>query len=566
MGAWLAWLRRRRGAWRRIRGRGPGRPSTPLDAASAEPPASVIPVGLEATPGIIRLYGQIGPRYPWFVTIVSVLGSFATLLTATIVNVAIPDIMGALGMTIDEAQTLVSAFLAAGTVTMLTTAWCIRAFGIANTYVFCISVFIASSVLGGVAATAETLFLARLLQGAASGVVTPLSMVLIAQVFPVAKRGMGMGLMGVGTVLAPALGPTIGGYLVDNLSWRWVFYMAIPFALVSVPFALALFPAREERGPRPPFDWLGLVLCSAFLTALLVALTQAQSEGWHDDRVVIASAVSVIALVGWVAWDTRVAQPLLELKLLRNGRFASAALVTFTVGVGLYGTTYVFPLFLQGVSRLIPTDAGLLMAPAGLAMAALFPLSGYLADRVSARGLVTVGLALVAWACWLMRDADAFTPILDMLVWYAIGRLGIALIFPGLNAAAVNALPLDLIPSGSGMINFVRQLGGALGVSALSFVLIERGAEHQLRAMETQTWDNSAMMELLRLAQEQLAYLGLVGYQAFEMSFTYVLAVVHAQSDMLGYRESFIALAAVLALSILPTWTMGPNRERAPGA
>ena len=555
--------------WRRLKafGRAPGptpaSAGAPVSAHDAPPTGSAVPPGLEATPGIIRLYEQVGPRYPWYVSIVSVLGSFATLLTATIVNVAIPDIMGSLGMTMDEAQTLVSAFLAAGTVTMLMTAWCIRAFGIAHTYVFCLCVFIASSVLGGIAATAETLFIARLLQGAASGVVTPLTMVLIAQVFPVSKRGMGMGLMGVGTVLAPALAPAIGGYLVDNLSWRWVFYMAIPFAAASLPFALALFPAREERGPRPPFDWAGLVLCSTFLTALLIALTEAQSEGWHDDRVVIALAVSVVALVAWVAWDVRAAQPLLNLRLLRNGRFASAALVTFTVGAGLYGSTYVFPLFLMEVSRLIPTDAGLSMAPAGFAMAAMFPLSGYLADRVSARSLVTVGLAMVAWACWLMRDADAFTPIVDMLGWYVIGRLGMALIFPGLNAAAVNALPLELIPAGSGMINFLRQLGGALGVSALSFVLIERSAEHQLRVMETQTWDNSAMMELMRLVQEQLAYVGLVGYQAFETSFTYVLAVVNTQSDMLGYRESFIALAAVLALSILPTWTMGPNRSLA---
>ena len=555
--------------WRRLKAFGrapaptPASAAAPVSAPDVPPTGSPVPPGLEATPGIIRLYEQVGPRYPWYVSIVSVLGSFATLLTATIVNVAIPDIMGSLGMTMDEAQTLVSAFLAAGTVTMLMTAWCIRAFGIAHTYVFCLCVFIASSVLGGIAATAETLFIARLLQGAASGVVTPLTMVLIAQVFPVSKRGMGMGLMGVGTVLAPALAPAIGGYLVDNLSWRWVFYMAIPFAAASLPFALALFPAREERGPRPPFDWAGLVLCSTFLTALLIALTEAQSEGWHDDRVVIALAVSVVALVAWIAWDVRAAQPLLNLRLLRNGRFASAAFVTFTVGAGLYGSTYVFPLFLMEVSRLIPTDAGLSMAPAGFAMAAMFPLSGYLADRVSARSLVTVGLAMVAWACWLMRDADAFTPIVDMLGWYIIGRVGMALIFPGLNAAAVNALPLELIPAGSGMINFLRQFGGALGVSALSFVLIERSAEHQLRVMETQTWDNSAMMELMRLVQEQLAYVGLVGYQAFETSFTYVLAVVNTQSDMLGYRESFIALAAVLALSILPTWTMGPNRSLA---
>ena len=506
------------------------------------------------------MYERHGAGYPWWVTGISVLGSFATLLTATIINVAIPDIMGALGMTLDEAQTLVSAHLAAGTVTMLMTAWAIRAFGIASTYLFAMLLFAASSVMGGLATTSEILFASRLAQGAASGIIMPLSMVMVAQVFPVDRRGMAMGCMAVGTVLAPALGPTLGGYLVDNLSWRWVFFMAIPFAAVSLPLALVFFPRREESGPRPPFDWIGVFLCAVFLLALLTGLTEAQSEGFYDDRVTVALAVAAVSFVVWILWEARVPEPILDLRLFRNVRFLGAAIVTFTVGVALYGSTLIFPLFLQGVSGLIPTDAGLLMAPAGLVMAALFPLSGYLADRTSIRGLITLGLAVTAWSCWVMRGVDAFTPVLDMVIWYAVGRAGLALIFPGLNAAPMNALPLELIPNGAGMINFVRQLGGALGVNVLSFALIERTALHQSRAMETQTWDNSGMGELLRLVQEQLGHLGFVGYQGFEMSFSYVMAIVSGQGTMLGYRDSFVLIAIILLLSIVPVWMMGESR------
>ena len=239
----------------------------------------------------------------------SVLGSFATLLTATIINVAIPDIMGALGLTIDQAQNLVSAHLAAGTVTMLMTAWAIRAFGIVATYLFNMMLFAVSCIAGGLAMTGEILFLARLVQGAASGIIMPLSMIMIAQVFPVDRRGMAMGWMAVGTVLAPALGPTLGGYLVDNLSWRWVFFMAIPFAVVSLPLALVFFPTREERGPRPSFDWVGVFLCAVFLLSLLTALTEAQSEGWYDDRVTVAlggrSSASSRGSSGRRAWTNR---------------------------------------------------------------------------------------------------------------------------------------------------------------------------------------------------------------------------------------------------------------------
>ena len=396
--------------------------------------SSHIPEGLEATPGILALYEKYGARYPWWVILVSMTGAFATLLTGTIVNVAIPDIMGALGITIDQAQNIVTIFLAAGTVTMLMSPWCMRAFGIARTYVAALSVFAVSSALGGFATTGEAMVLARLVQGAAAGLVMPISMVLVAQVFPVHRRGMAMGVMSVGTVLAPALGPTIGGYLVDDLSWRWVFFIAIPFVAVSAPCATFLFPSREETGPKPSFDWTGAVLCSIFLVGLLTGLTEAQSEGWYDDRTLIPLAIGVVACALWILWETHAPEPMLDLRLLRHFGFVGAAIVTLTVGVGLYGSTYLFPLFLQQISMLVPTDSGLIMAPAGLAMAALFPLSGYLADRYSKRGIIAIGLVLVAWSSYLMKDADAFTPVATMVGWYVIGRVGLALIFPALNA------------------------------------------------------------------------------------------------------------------------------------
>lgn len=535
-----------------------------MSDGSDNAPPSVIPEGLQATPGILALYERHGSSYPWWVILVSMTGAFATLLTATIVNVAIPDIMGALGLTIDEAQTIITAFLAAGTVTMLMSAWCIRAFGIARTYVVSLLIFAVSSAMGGIAASSETMYLARLVQGAAAGLVMPISMVLVAQVFPVSRRGMAMGVMSVGTVLAPALGPTIGGYLVDHLSWRWVFYVAIPFVAVSVPFAMVLFPDREETGPKPPFDWTGTVLCSVFLVTLLTGLTEAQSEGWYDDRVVILLAVGVVSCVLWLVWETFAPEPMLDLRLLTNFGFVGAAIVTLTVGAGLYGSTYLFPLFLQQVSQLIPTDSGLIMAPAGLAMAAMFPLSGYLADRFSKRGLVAAGLLLVAWSSYLMKDADAFTPVATMVGWYVIGRVGLTLIFPALNAAAINALPLELIPGGSGMINFLRQLGGAFGVNLISFVLLNRTITHQSQSLETQTWDNSGMMELIRLVQEQYSYLGIIGYQGFELSFGYVMAIVSSQGSMLGYRDSFIVVAVILLLSVVPAWMLRPESSQEP--
>lgn len=521
-----------------------------------------VPEGLEASPGFIDKFRQIGPSYRWWAASVGMIGSFATLLSSTIVNVAIPDIMGALGMTLDEAQWLATAFLAAGTVTMLITAWCIRSFGTASTYVGAMLIFIAGSFLGAAADTTETLLIARVIQGAGAGIVTPIGMVVTAQVFPIQQRGMAMGLMGVGTILAPALGPTMGGYLVDHLSWRWVFIAAVPFVAVSLPMAKTFFPGRETTGPRPSFDWMGALLCSVFIVGLLVGLAEGQRHGWYHDPVIISLAVGAVAFVAWIGWEVFTPDPMLEPRLFLNPRFVAAAIVTFTVGVGLYGSTYVFPLFLQTVSGLIATDAGLLMAPAGLVMAVLFPLAGRLADLSSHRLMILIGLAIFALSNYPMTHADAFTPTMQMLMWYVVGRVGLAMIFPSLNAAAINPLPLSLIAQGSGAVNFLRQLGGAFGINLISLAMRDRMVMHYQGLNTTQDWENPTTQELMRLVILEFQHLGMVGYRGFEASFSYVMGILGAQSTMLAYRDSFYLIGAVFVISLIPALFIAGRRRQ----
>ena len=526
------------------------------------PGGRAVPEGVEASPGFLILYRKFGANYRWWASLVGMIGSFATLLTSTIVNIAIPDIMGALGMTLEEAQWLATTFLAAGTVTMLATAWFIRVYGIAATYIGAMLIFVASSGFGAAASTMEALLIARVVQGAAAGLAMPISMVVTAQVFPLQQRGFAMGLMGVGTILAPALGPTLGGYLVDHLSWRWVFIAAIPFVVISLPMARLFFPGRDSRGPIPPFDWLGALLCTMFIVALLIGLTEVQHEGWYDRRALISLALGLAALVAWIGWETYTPEPLLELRLFLNPRFVAAALVTFTVGIALYGSTYIFPLFLQQISRLIATEAGVLMAPAGLVMAALFPVAGRLADAFSHRAMILIGLALFAISIVPMAYADTLTPVLQMLLWYCLGRVGLALIFPSLNAAAINPLTVDLIPHGSGTINFLRQLGGAFGINFISLTMQARLATHVDDLNATQTWDNPATMEMMRLSMEQLRFFGLQGYQGFEMSFGYVLAVTGFQASTLSYRDGFLFVGLVTLVTLIPGLFIAGRRQQ----
>ncbi|MFT4677530.1 MAG: DHA2 family multidrug resistance protein [Patiriisocius sp.] len=521
---------------------------------------SRVPEGIEASPPILAMFELYGPNYVWFAVITSMLGSFATLLTGTIINVAIPEVMGAFGIGQDQAQWLSTGFLAAGTVTMLTTAWCTKAFGARATYIAAMLVFLAGSILGGLSPNPETLIFSRIVTGAAAGILGPLAMVINFQIFPARHRGFAMGLFGIGVVLAPALGPTLGGLLIDNYNWRYVFFLAIPFSMISVPLALMFMPSKQQGVAIPAFDWIGCVLISVFLVSLLTALTDGQSEGWKSDYIILLFSASFVSLVGFCNWEMNTPHPMLDIRIFMNPRFFAASVVTFVVGIGLYGSTYLLPLFLQTLQGIMPTDSGLLMLPAGLAMAAFFPIAGALSDRVQPRYVIMAGLILFVISSWLMRVVDINTPYTMILVWALIGRIGLALIFPSLNAASLASLPLDLLSQGSGAVNFLRQLGGAFGVNLLSIHLAQRTSEFSQQFTSTQI-SAPATLDLLVNVQD-LVFRDHFGFvMEFPASFGFLSSVIYTQALTLAYREGFILIAVVFLFSIIPTYFMHVERK-----
>lgn len=506
------------------------------------------------------MFELYGPGYTWFAVVTAMLASFATLLTATVINVAIPEIMGAFGIGQDEAQWLSTAFLASGSVTMLLMAWCVDAFGMRQTYVWSVLIFLFGSILGGFAPNLEILILARVIQGASAGVLGPIAMTLNYQIFPVDKRGFAMGIFGIGVVLAPALGPTVGGFLIDNYDWRYVFFLAVPFSLISIPLAMMFMPVREGEGPRPSFDWTGVALSSVFLVTLLTGLSDGQREGWYSDYIVLLFATSVISGTLFVWWENRIEKPMLNLALFANPRFVAASIVTLVIGVGLYGSTYLLPLFLQGLQGITPTDSGLLMLPAGLVMAAMFPVAGTLSDKIQPRYVIIAGLILFGLSNWFMRVVDFDTPFVHLLVWAIVGRIGLALLFPSLNAAALSSLPLHLLSQGSGAINFLRQLGGAFGVNTLSIFLARRTAQFSDQLATTQAPSPDTLL-VLRSVSEMLATQGYAFREQLALSMAYLSQTVYGQATAHAFRDGFYLVAIIFFVSIIPTWFMKVDRS-----
>ncbi|MBZ9566953.1 DHA2 family efflux MFS transporter permease subunit [Modicisalibacter tunisiensis] len=513
------------------------------------------------------LFARYGPAYRYWVTLTAMMGTISTVLTATIINVALPDIMGAFGMGQDTAQLLSTGFLAAMTGTMLLNAWLVDAVGQRATYLIAMGVFSAASILGGLA-TGETLLItARLLQGAAAGILQPLAMQVIFQVFPPERRGSAMGVYGIGVVLAPALGPTLGGLLVDSFSWRYVFFIALPFSLLGPFLALLFMPGRTHDGPIRRFDWLGFALLTVFLVTLLDGLSSGQREGWRSDAILVEFSVAIVSVVAFVVWEFRTATPLLNLGLFSRRVFSSAAVVAFIFGAGIYGSTYLIPLFVQTIQGYTPTRSGLLLMPAGFVLALVFPLAGRATDRTPPPLTMSLGLALFALSCFLMTAADTDTPFWTFAGWIVVGRIGLGLVLPSLNAGALAALPQTLLGQGSGAINFVRQLGGAFGVNGLSLLLSDSTQRYAQAFTAAQDGSHTGTTAFLQASTSLLAQSGLAAPERQAVAGRYLDQVIAVQSQMMGFRESFLSVALLFLAALLPTLLMaGAARRRAAAA
>lgn len=505
---------------------------------------------------IDRYFERYGPAYKWMATGSIMIATISVVLSTTIVNVAIPAVMGAFGISAVQAQWISTGFLAAMTATMLLADWANRAFGMRLTITVSMAVFLAGSVLGGLAPNETVLTLARVVQGAAAGVVQPLAMIMLFKVFPPDKRGAAMGVYGVGVVLAPALGPWIGGVLMDAFDWRFVFYLGLPFAGLAILLSNLFLPTREESGPIPGFDFVGVAILSVFLAVLLSTLSNAQRLGWDSNIILSGFTVSVASAIAFVAWELHTAKPMLDMRLFANFAFSSASVVAFIMGAGLFGSTYLLPVFVQQIQGMTPTQAGLLLMPSGFAMLLVFPIAGRLSDKVPAPIMIGIGMLVFAWSSWLMTGANVHTAFWVLAWWTILSRVGLGLVFPAISSGALKVLPSHLLGQGSGASNFIRQLGGAFGVNLLAVFIERRTIMHADAFAATQTSDNATTMEFLRGVAGLMHASGLPDSQLMPAAANFLGQTVMIQSSNAAFQDGFLVVCGIFLLALIPTWFM----------
>ena len=506
--------------------------------------------------------GSAGGPYRWLVTITGMTAAFTMVLSGTIVNVAVPNVMGAFGVGQDEAQFLATAYIATMTASQLLNAWFVSVFGQRLAFFLVLVLFTAGGLLCAYSPTLDFIIFGRILQGFSAGIVQPLVMVTIFQVFPSHRRGTAMGIYSMGLVLALGLGPVVGGLTIDAFSWRYIFFVPLPLVATALVLGALFLPGGRPGGDRPAFDWTGYALLCTAIFCLMTAIANGQSDGWGSDSILTLFTVGVLSAGGFVHSQRRAAAGMLDLSLFGYAGFASAAVVAFVFGMGNFSITYAVPVFGQLVQGYTPTVAGFLLLPASLVLVALFPITGRLSDRVAPVYPIAGGLMLFTAGTLLLAGADVNTVFWSMSLFAVVGRIGMGFITPPLVSCALGAVPADRLHHASGTINFSRQLGGAFGINIL-VALLEIRTQFHLDAMTaTQNADNYATRELIQQAGRLLAEEGVPASLRDALALDHLASMLQAQAETLAFQDGFRMLSLVFIAALIPAWVLGRSSAK----
>jgi MFS transporter, DHA2 family, multidrug resistance protein len=505
---------------------------------------------------------------PWLIAVVVALASFMETLDTTIANVALPYIAGGMGVSEDEASWVVTTYLVANAIILTASSFLARMLGRKTFFLICLGLFTLSSILCGFAPNLNALLLFRVLQGFGGGGMVPVAQSILADSFPPAKRGQAFALFGVAVVVAPVVGPTLGGWISDNWSWQWCFLINAPVGV----FAIALIAVLLREPKRQPsqqqgsgFDVIGFILVATFLGALEVALDRGLEDDWFASTFIVTfSVLSAVAFVLMIPWEMSRRDPMIDLRMVATRQFGACFLVMLATGAILLATTQFLPQLVQQDFGYTATWAGLLLSPGGVVPMLMMFVVGRLAAKVQPKYLIVAGAVIIAISMYQMTNVYG-----DLGFWYmAQSRMllgvGLPLIFVPIMAASYDGIPQSKTDQASALINAARNTGGSIGVSIVSNVLTHREQFHQSRLVESVLPSSVQYQDTFHRVTDYFVAQGNSLLQAQQQAIQWIGQQVQAQASFLAYMDAFwvlmlIALAAVpLALTLRKVKLGGP--------
>jgi DHA2 family multidrug resistance protein len=419
---------------------------------------------------------------PWLVAPAVMLGTFMEVLDTTIVNVALPHIAGSLSAGVDESTWVLSSYLVSNAIVLPASGWLARRFGRKRFLMSCIMLFTLSSLACGSAGSLTMLIVFRVLQGLGGGALQPISQAILLETFPRRLHGMANAVYGIGVVIAPIVGPTLGGWLTDNYSWRWCFYINLPVGLLALLLiqSLVFDPDYIRHGRVKRIDFIGLGLLAVGLGSLQIVLDKGQREDWFESAWLTRFAIiSAVALVLLVVWELNVPDPIVNLRALRNSNLALGTLMMFGFGAALYGSTVIYPILLQTLLGYTALLSGLVLSPGGLATLLFMPICGRLIGFIDPRKLIVVGFVVASLALFTM-SGFSLQMSFNTAVWpRVLLGVGLAFTFVPLTTVTFATIPRESMGNATGIYNLMRNIGGSAGIAAVTTLLARRAQFHQ---------------------------------------------------------------------------------------
>ncbi len=491
-------------------------------------------------------------------TIALSLATFMNVLDTSIANVSIPAISGDLGVSPSQGTWVITSFAVANAISVPLTGWLTQRFGQVRLFTASVLLFVIASILCGLAPSIEMLIFFRVVQGAVAGPMIPLSQTLLLASYPKAKAGTALALWGMTTLVAPVMGPLLGGWITDQFSWPWIFYINIPFGLAAAFFTWSIYRSRESAIRLLPIDKIGLALLVLWVGALQVMLDKGKELDWFaSGQIVLLGATALIGFTFFVVWELTEKHPVVDLRLFARRNFWTGALAT-SLGYGVFfGNVVLLPLWLQQYMGYTATQAGMIMAPVGLLAIVLSPLVGKKVGTTDPRWLATIAFLVFALVLFMRSHFNTQADFTTILIPTIVQGAAMAFFFIPLVSLTLSGLTPDRIPAASGLSNFVRITAGGFGTSIATTLWDDRAAMHHAQLAENISTANGNASQAVAGLQSQ-------GFSA-EQAYAMINRLIDQQAFMLSANDIFYASAFIFLLLVGVVWLARPVKAAGAG-
>jgi DHA2 family multidrug resistance protein len=479
--------------------------------------------------------------------------TFMVVLDSSVANVALPHIAGNLSAATDEATWVLTSYLVSNAIMLPATSWITRRIGRKRLLLTSIILFTAASVLCGMAINMPMLIVARILQGVGGGGMQPLAQSILLESFPPEQHGKAMAVFGTGIVVAPVIGPTLGGWITDSYSWRWIFYINVPVGVLAF-FLASVFiedPPYLKKATSGKIDALGFGLMALWLGSLQLVLDKGQEADWFEaDWILWTAFVSVVALGAFVVREITYQEPIVQLRVLLNRNFAVGTLITGLYGFVLYASTALLPLFLQTLLGYPALDSGLAVSPRGIGSMASMVVAGMIASRVDGRLSLAFGFATLGFSTFMLSHLNLGISMTSVIVPNLLNGFAGGFIFVPLTTMAMGKLQKQEIGNAAGVYNLVRNIGGSVGIASATTLLVRRSQVHQNYLVTNVTATDQIAAHLSHGLQAKLVTSGMDAYTAQQGSLGSIYMMVQQQASLLSYMDNFFLLAILSVLCV----------------